>query len=159
LNIPGAANLRHHHDRADLLHLRGVCGGGAIEVAGDLYPKIRDGNELLEDVLRHDVGEIIIRLVNVFAGYVNVVLPSAKIGGGNCTSSPFSLGRKGLLFILRSRRNDYLFTPDILRLGRDCGKLSLFLLLFLYLRSLLSLHLRRRYLHSQNDISNFATCQ
>lgn len=47
--------LRRHHYTANLLHLRIVGRAHAVHVAGDLCSQVGDADELLQDVLRHDV--------------------------------------------------------------------------------------------------------
>ena len=50
------APLRHHHDAADLLHLRVVRWADAVQVARDLRAQVGDHDELLQHVLGQHVG-------------------------------------------------------------------------------------------------------
>ncbi len=58
LDVAGVADLGDHDDGADFFDLIVVGWGGAVEVAGDLDAEVGDGDEALEDVLGHDVGEV-----------------------------------------------------------------------------------------------------
>lgn len=49
------APLRGHGYAPDLLHLRVILGAQPIEIPADLGPEVRHTDELLQDVLGHDV--------------------------------------------------------------------------------------------------------
>ena len=151
-------DLRHHDDALDLLDLLVVRRRRPVEVAGHLHAQVGDRDEPPEDVLRDDVGVVLV-LADVVRRDVDVVGSCAEVRRRDRSRPPLGLRREGLLLEVRRRRHDDVLAVDVLRLGRDGGQLlllRLLLLLLVYLRRLLALHRRRADLHAQDDVSDLA---
>ena len=157
LDVAQTADLGHHDDALDLLDLVVVGGRGAVEVTGDLDAQIGNGDEALENVLGHDVGDVV--QVTIHGRHVHVVGPGAQVGGGDGSGAPLGLGGERLLLELRGGRDNDLLAVHVLRLGGDGCELLLLLLLLLNLRGLLSLQRGSRYLHTENDVTDFTAGQ
>ncbi len=100
-----SAQLWHHHNASDLFDLRVVSRADSVHVAGDLTAQIRNGDELLEDVLGQDVR--VACLLDVVRGHVNVIGAQVEIGGRDRSHAPLGLRREcGRLVVARGRGDD-----------------------------------------------------
>ena len=155
LHVTRVADLGYHDYRANLLHLVVIRWRGAVEIASYLDTKIGDGDEALENVLRHNIC-VMTFFVDIVRRDVDVVSASTKVGGCNGSGTPFGFGGEGLLLELRCGGHDYVLAVNILSLRGDGSELLLFLLLLLDLGCLLALHGRGTDLHTKDDVSDFA---
>mmetsp|Transcript_21771 Transcript_21771/g.52020 ORF Transcript_21771/g.52020 Transcript_21771/m.52020 type:complete len:264 (-) Transcript_21771:6449-7240(-) len=89
VNVLVVAPLRRHDHAPDLLHLWVVRRAHAVEVARYLGSEVRDADELLQDVLGHDVG--VPSLTDVVADNVDVVHAEVKVGGADSAHPPVRL--------------------------------------------------------------------
>ncbi len=88
-----------------------------------LSPQIRDGDELLEDILRQDVRVAI--LLDVVRADINVVRSEVQIGRRDGSHTPLRLAAKVLLLVVGRGGGDDLLTVLIHRLCRSGGELGL----------------------------------
>mmetsp|Transcript_62206 Transcript_62206/g.196851 ORF Transcript_62206/g.196851 Transcript_62206/m.196851 type:complete len:1067 (-) Transcript_62206:4174-7374(-) len=151
------APLGRHRNAPDLLHLGVVRGRHAVHVTRDLRPKVGDADELLEDVLGHDVR--VPRLLDVVTVDVDVVHAEVEVGRGDRAHAPVRLGPEGRLLVRREGGDDELVPVHVGGLGGYGRELPGVLGLFLDLRDLLPLLRGRGDLRAQDDVADLALRQ
>eukprot|EP00958_Prasinococcus_capsulatus_P015981 scaffold1754_cov355-Prasinococcus_capsulatus_cf.AAC.3 len=144
------AALRRHHYAPDLLDLRVVRRGHAIQIARDLGAQVGDADELLEHVLGKDV--CVTRLLDVVRVDVDVVHAQVQIRRGDGAHPPVRLGREDSLLVGARGRHYQFVAMDVGRAGRHSLQLRRLLGLLLDLRDLLPLLRRWRDLRAEDDV-------
>ena len=148
------APLRGHDHAADLLDLGVVWRAHAIHVPGNLRAEISNADELLEDVLGHDVG--VACLADVVAVDVDVVDAEVEVGSADGADTPVRLGAKRRLLVGGRGGDDELIAVHVGGLGGDGCHLARLLRLLLDLGNLLALLRGRGDLCAKNDVADFA---
>lgn len=116
----------------------------------DLSAQVCHADELVEDVLGHDIG--VARLPDVIRIDIYVVDPQVQVGSADSAHAPVSLGGVALLLIGTGGSHHQLIPMHIHCLGADCSLLGACSCLLLNLSDLLALHGGRSDLSSQDDV-------
>ena len=122
-----------------------------------LSSEIRDGDELLEDVLGQDVG--IPSLLDVVGRHVDMVGPEMQICGRYCPYTPLRFGGERCRLVVTGGGRDDLVTMFVHCARRRGRQLGLLFSLFLDLGDLLSLRGGCWDLHTKDDVTDLRLSQ